>query len=548
MKLDHRSRRAGPQARRGRHVLAATAIVALAAATQALPPAAAAPPQGAGHAGSNGAGQLPPATLPAPTARPHGHVYGMVPAARNAGHNPHRPTPNELAGSSFSSTQNLIYHGGPVMHNSAAYAIYWGSAGSTTATYQNLIDTYFGDVATASGATNNVYSATVQYIPGSTGYRTAVGGTFLDTSTAIPDHCSNEYAYTGVTVQGCVTDADIQNEVLHAIAAMPGWTPSPTSEFFVFTPPNVGSCFDTYSGECSYTYYCAYHSNFPDPQAGNADTIYANQPYADSTAVGAPGACDSGEHPNGDWADATINLISHEHNESITDPDGNAWYDAWGNEDGDKCAWTFGNLSAGSPSAATGLAYNQIINNDHYYLQREWSNASASCVLGYVPPAPPTPLTFSQFTGSPGTAGQNVTITGSGFTGTTAVRFNGTPASFTVNSDTKITTVVPTTATSGPISVSTSSATVTSSSSFLIIPTIKSFSPTSAKAGSWVAIYGYNFAHGATVRFNGTLASSSYNSPTKLTAKVPSGATKGPISVTTSGGTATSTGSFTPLH
>ena len=82
--------------------------------------------------------------------------------------------------------------------------------------------------------------------------------------------------------------------------------------------------------------------------------LYANQPYTDTSGVGAPGVCDSGQHPNGDFADATINVLSHEHNETITDPDGNAWYDSSGNEIGDKCAWNFGS-ALGSTSSGAGL-------------------------------------------------------------------------------------------------------------------------------------------------------------------------------------------------
>ena len=55
---------------------------------------------------------------------------------------------------------------------------------------------------------------------------------------------------------------------------------------------------------------------------------------------------------------------------------------------------------------------------------------------------------------SSGYPGMNVTITGSTFTGATAVEFNGTPARcWTVDSDTQITAVVPFDATTGPISV-----------------------------------------------------------------------------------------------
>ena len=90
---------------------------------------------------------------------------------------------------------------------------------------------------------------------------------------------------------GCVTDGDIQTEVSHAISAA-GWTTGPNKMFFVFTPSNVGSCYDSTSDVCAYTQYCAYHSLFVD--SGSAVVLYTNQPYTDSAAIGAPGACDSG--------------------------------------------------------------------------------------------------------------------------------------------------------------------------------------------------------------------------------------------------------------
>ena len=111
---------------------------------------------------------------------------------------------------------------------------------------------------------------------------------------------------------------------------------------------------------------------------------------------GCAGACDSGQHPNGDWADATLNVASHEHNEAITDPNGNAWYDSGVNENGDKCAWNFG-TSLGS----TGFGqYNQVIGTGKYYLQQEWSNASSSCVPGYGLAGTPVNTSLPSISGS----------------------------------------------------------------------------------------------------------------------------------------------------
>jgi len=77
---------------------------------------------------------------------------------------------------------------------------------------------------------------------------------------------------------------------------------------------------------------------------------------------------------------------------------------------------------------------------------------------------------FITFVYSMGTVGQSGPILGQGFTGTTAVTFNGTPASFTVVSDTFIKATVPAGATTGYVSVSTPTGMLTSNVPFQVIP------------------------------------------------------------------------------
>jgi hypothetical protein len=74
--------------------------------------------------------------------------------------------------------------------------------------------------------------------------------------------------------------------------------------------------------------------------------------------------------------------------------------------------------------------------------------------------------TISSFSPGSGKIGSKVTITGSAFTGASALTFNGTPAAFTVNSYTQITATVPPGATTGRIAVTTAGGTGTSSTSF----------------------------------------------------------------------------------
>src|SRR5439155_10000266 len=66
-----------------------------------------------------------------------------------------------------------------------------------------------------------------------------------------------------------------------------------------------------------------------------------------------------------------------------------------------------------------------------------------------VTPAGSVPPAIASFAPTSGAVGTAVTLTGSNFTGTTAVAFNGAAASFTVVSDSRIDTTVPSGATTG---------------------------------------------------------------------------------------------------
>ena len=152
---------------------------------------------------------------------------------------------------------------------------------------------------------------------------------------------------------------------------------------------------------------------------------------------------------------------------------------------------------------------------------------------------------IGSFLPASGAVGIPVTITGSGFTGATSVKFNGTTAGYTVDSATQITATVPANATTGTITVTTPAGTATSASSFTVAPRITSFSPASGPVGTSVIINGANFTGATSVTFNGTSASYTVNTAIKITATVPSGATTGLIGVTTAAGTATSGTDFT---
>jgi hypothetical protein len=284
-----------------------------------------------------------------------GDILGIVPTVP-AAHNQAR----KGGGGS-----NLTYHGGKVLLTNRTVSVYWQPSGWTMASgYRSTIDQYFADVAHDSGGTANVYSVETQYYDGTGAhirYASSSGGSVLDTNPYPASGCSDTVSQTS----NCLSDSQIRAELQRLYSAGALGTADASTTYFVFTAKGVGSCYA--SGSCAFSQYCAYHSNV---SLGGTTVEYANQPYADTV----PSACDAGYHPNGAStdADATINVASHEHRESINDPLGTAWYDRRGYEGSDKCAWNFGAISGG---------YNQTINGHHYALQQEWSNAISGCAL-----------------------------------------------------------------------------------------------------------------------------------------------------------------------
>ena len=273
---------------------------------------------------------------------------------------------------------NLDYNGGPVMPSNTNYAFYWRPHGAPAypSDYQPGLDRFFEDLAHDSGGTQNVDSVSTQYNDGAgafANYASHFGGAIIDTDPYPPNGCKRAPI--------CLTDAQLQAE-LAAYVTKHGLPHDLEHEYFMLTPPHVEDCFQASGQECSAgsmtPIYCAYHSNFA---LGGGELIYANDPYV----TGVEG-CDDGEHPNGASSDGALQGgLSHEHNESITDPEpNNAWTDLGGEggEIGDKCRTFEAHSEFGTPlgTAPDGAKYNQVINGHLYWYQQEWSNQRHRCL------------------------------------------------------------------------------------------------------------------------------------------------------------------------
>jgi uncharacterized repeat protein (TIGR03803 family) len=144
-----------------------------------------------------------------------------------------------------------------------------------------------------------------------------------------------------------------------------------------------------------------------------------------------------------------------------------------------------------------------------------------------------------------GEVGAAVTILGNNLTGASKVSFNGKTAVYKVVSATEITTKVPSSATTGPLTVTSKSGTLKSSGAFLVTPQLKSFAPSHGPVGTQVQIAGVSLTQTTAVSFDRVAATEfTVDSDKKVTATVPAGATTGTISIATAGGSATSAKSF----
>jgi PKD domain len=305
-------------------------------------------------------------------------------------------TPNDLV------FNNMDYNGGPVMPSNTDYMVLWSPVGlgAYPAGYVNGVSQFFKDLAHDSGGHQNVDSVTAQYrdLTGTFArYATTFGGALVDAHPYPASQCP-----TNSPVTNCLTDAQIQSELERFVSAR-GLRKDLSHEYFLMTPPHVETCFSndpnaSYGGcsagevPSSLAFFCAYHQN----TGISPFLIYANDPYV----PGNPG-CDDGNHPNGFWDGELSGGLSHEQNESVSDPIPNdAWTDGAGQfqgfEVGDVCVGQFG----ATLGTHNGAIYNQVINGHFYWFQEEWSNKGATCLQRLAPVGTMPTAKFTVSTGS----------------------------------------------------------------------------------------------------------------------------------------------------
>jgi hypothetical protein len=133
----------------------------------------------------------------------------------------------------------------------------------------------------------------------------------------------------------------------------------------VITSPQAGAYYPVYVDQKrGHAGYCAWHS------AGTIGTTPVQFAFF-FNLDGDPG-CDPGGALGGHSQGLTAlgNVTGHELSEMLTDPQLDAWYDGSGQENADKCAWTFG-------SSLVSLG------GSNWEIQGNWSNAAYNNSQGY---------------------------------------------------------------------------------------------------------------------------------------------------------------------
>jgi hypothetical protein len=188
-------------------------------------------------------------------------------------------------------------------------------------------------------------------------------------------------SYTPTPKTKPLTDMDILG-FIHKVASSTGQS-GYGHIYHVFLPPGQDECFTATDGVCyspdvPKTFaFCGYHSS-----ADFADIVghvlYTVEPFQD-----VPGCSVRPGTSNGQLGDSTYNTLSHETFETITDPDGTAWFNfravvLAGAEIGDECSF-FKVINTPTTSQAFFDPSIFLIGIHRYGVQPEYANEEHAC-------------------------------------------------------------------------------------------------------------------------------------------------------------------------
>ena len=230
-----------------------------------------------------------------------------------------------------SSSPDMSYHGGPILPSVTIKAIFWGSSWPS----------YTGDEIT-----------------GMDKWYSGVGGTSYAAS--VDEYTDGSGQVTSsITYQGHVVDGSSVPRRLSTSGVL--------AEVCKVVPKPVASGYypvyiDKGRGNAN---FCAYHSW---GSCGGTPIEFGFFFKPDGDPGCNPGSTVAGQS-EGLAADA--NVSGHELSETRSDPNGNAWFDSSGAENGDKCAWVFGGPFV-------------LFGSQEWRIQGNWSNFDFDHNTGYA--------------------------------------------------------------------------------------------------------------------------------------------------------------------
>jgi phosphate-induced protein 1 len=257
----------------------------------------------------------------------------------------------------------INYHGGPVMAGNPVpiYIIWYGNwnGGAKPSDSQGTVSAIEGFLSSTA--------------LGGSSYE-AINTTYGDNNNNVSGHLNFAgHVFDNYSAGTKFGDRSLPGIVSRAMAN--GLPNDPNGIYVVLTSSDVSET----SGFCRT--YCGFHthgtingSDIKYSFIGNVDKcqngceIQATGPNSPATGVGG--------------IDGIANVLTHETEEAITDPDLNAWFDASGNEDADKCNFKFGPTTVCSSTngctsagAAAGSKFNQTFGGHNWMIQMEWENS-----------------------------------------------------------------------------------------------------------------------------------------------------------------------------
>jgi Phosphate-induced protein 1 conserved region len=275
------------------------------------------------------------------------------------------------AGGLNPAASGILYHGGPVLgavpgHPVHLFYIFYGNWAGTDpggpaimtdfaqnlggSPYWNILSTYV-EPNTGTTIQNALILRNAVYDPGSQG-------------TNLNDHTLQ------LVVQKWIGNG--------------AFTANPNAVYHVLTSSEVNET----SGFCSS--YCGFHTHMSFNGVDIKYSFIGNPVHC--TNYGGVADCQGDSHnisqsPNNDpGVDAMISVIAHESEEATSDPDLNAWYFSDGEEDADRCAYTYGTTHP----AGNGSDYNVTLGGRNYLIQQNWigpggagGTAAETCALSY---------------------------------------------------------------------------------------------------------------------------------------------------------------------